>query len=160
MFDSARSYLRMQVFAVPLDYCKAPERRPFKQKAAGEDPRRSCCHCYRSAYLQAGAPSEVAIPAGSAPSFTKMEHVTEEPPTRLLFVIVASQPPPGTLSVTRLLPVVGHQLTWHATAVQATPPALLVTVVVYLSESVENAYSAVSKLRKADCIVSKYAFQV
>src|SRR5438874_11585557 len=46
-------------------------------------------------YLQAGAPSEVAIPAGSAPSLTKIEHVTFEPPTRLLFVIVASHPPPG-----------------------------------------------------------------
>src|SRR2546429_7212284 len=37
-------------------------------------------------YLQAGAPSEVAIPAGSAPSLTKIEHVTYEPPNRLLFV--------------------------------------------------------------------------
>src|SRR5216110_1836751 len=83
----------------------------LKATSGGENPRRSCCHCYRSAYLQAGAPSEVAIPAGSAPSFTKMEHVTAEPPTRLLFVIVASHPPPGVLIPTRLLPVVGHQLT-------------------------------------------------
>ncbi len=28
----------MQVFAVALDYCKALERRPFKQKAAGKPP--------------------------------------------------------------------------------------------------------------------------
>src|SRR5438552_17462905 len=101
----------MQVFAVPLDYCKAPKPMPYKNKRRGKTPRRSCWYCYRSAYLQAGAPSEVAIPAGSAPSFTKMEHVTAEPPTRLLFVIVASHPPPGVLIPTRLLPVVGHQLT-------------------------------------------------
>src|SRR5438477_7338853 len=27
----------MQVFAVPLDYCKAPKPMPYKQQAAGED---------------------------------------------------------------------------------------------------------------------------
>src|SRR2546430_10814235 len=71
-------------------------------------------------YLQAGAPSEVAIPAGSAPSLTKIEHVTFEPPTRLLFVIVASHPPPGVLIPTRLLPVVGHQLDRKSTRLNSS----------------------------------------
>src|SRR5213595_2759472 len=83
----------------------------LKATSGGENPRRSCCHCYRSAYLQAGAPSEVAMLSGSAASLTKMAHVTDAVPVRLLFVIDASQPPPAALRVTRLLPVVGHQLT-------------------------------------------------
>src|SRR5437588_10000815 len=36
-FGSAASQLSMQVFAVPLDYCKAPKPMPYKQQAAGED---------------------------------------------------------------------------------------------------------------------------
>src|SRR5438270_6202737 len=67
---------------------------------------------------------------------------------RLLFVIDASQPPPAALRVTRLLPVVGHQLTSPAAGVQATPPTLLVTLVLYLTESAKNASSAVTRFRK------------
>src|SRR5438128_6485843 len=152
MFDTARSYLRRQLFAVPRNNRKAPERRTYKQKAAQKAPRRSCCHCYRSAYLQAGAPSEVAIPARSSPPTTNYRHLTSDVSSSLLFVIVASQPPPGTLSVTRLLPVVGHQLTWPATGVQATPPTLLVTLVLYLTESAKKASSAVTRLRRSDFI--------
>src|SRR5438477_3031228 len=79
-------------------------------------------------YLQAGAPSEVAIPAGSAPSLTKIEHVTFEPPVRLLFVIVASHPTPEAQTATRQSPVMGERRTRPATGVQATPPTLLVTL--------------------------------
>src|SRR2546430_14154455 len=81
-------------------------------------------------YLQAGAPSLMAAPTGPA-SLTKMEHVTRGV-VRLLFVIDASPPPPLITSVTRLFPVVGHQLTSPAAGVQATPPTLLVTLVLYL----------------------------
>src|SRR5438552_18539027 len=49
------------------------------------------------AYLQAGAPSEVAMLSGSAASFTKIAHVTFAAPVRLLFVIDASQPPPAEI---------------------------------------------------------------
>src|SRR5437899_397185 len=90
------------------------------------------------------------MPSGSAPSLTKMEHVTFAAPVRLLFVIDASQPPPAALTVTRLFPVVGHQLTWPATGVQATPPTLLVTLVLYLTESAKYASSAV-KIGRASC---------
>src|SRR5438105_13713696 len=76
---------------------------PIQNKRRGE-PRRPSCHCYAD-YLQAGAPSEVAMPSGSAASLTKMAHVTFAVPVRLLFVIDASQPPPAALRVTRLLPV-------------------------------------------------------
>src|SRR5437667_11873623 len=78
---------------------------------------------------------------------------------RLLFVIDASQPPPATLSVTRLFPVVGHQLTWPATGVQATPPTLLVTLVLYLTESAKYASSSVTMLRRSDFIEAMYAFR-
>src|SRR5256885_12491258 len=61
-----------------------------------------------------------------------------------------SQPPPATLIVVRLLPVVGHQLTSPAAGVQATPPTLLVTLVLYLTESAKNASSAVTRLRRSD----------
>src|ERR1051325_8320925 len=129
----------MQVFAVPLDYCKAPKPHAVKATGGGDAPRRSCCPCYRRTYLQAGAPSDCAMLSGSAASFTKMEHVTDAGPGRVLFVIDASHPPPAALSVTRLLPVVGHQLTSPAAGVQATPPTLLVTLVLYLTESAKNA---------------------
>src|SRR5437667_5865559 len=90
--------------------------------------------------------------SGSAASFTKIAHVTFAAPVRLLFVIDASQPPPAAFRVTRLFPVVGHQLTWPATGVQATPPTLLVTLVLYLTESAKNASSAVTRLRRSDFI--------
>src|ERR1700747_1680854 len=141
---------RTQVFAAPLDYCKATK--PIKQQAAGRTPPPVVLRIATPCYLQAGAPSETAIPAGSAASLTKMAHVTDEPPVRLLFVIDASQPPPATLSVTRLLPVVGHQLTCPAAGVRATPPTLLVTLVLYLTESAKNASSAVTRLRRSDFI--------
>src|SRR5437588_11762046 len=89
------------------------------------------------------------MPSGSAASLTKMEHVTFAVPVRLLFVIDASQPPPAALRVTRLLPVVGHQLTSPAAGVQATPPTLLVTLVLYLTESAKNASSAVTRFRRS-----------
>src|SRR5438105_9175950 len=92
------------------------------------------------------------MPSGSAASLTKMEHVTFAVPVRLLFVIDASQPPPAALRVTRLLPVVGHQLTSPAAGVQATPPTLLVTLVLYLTESAKNASSAVTRFRRSDFI--------
>src|SRR5438309_4778669 len=70
----------------------------YRTGRRGRKPRRPFSFLIATpSYLQAGAPSEVAIPAGSAPSLTKIEHVTFEPPTRLLFVIVASHPPPGVL---------------------------------------------------------------
>src|SRR2546430_3345207 len=77
-----------------------------------------------------------------------MEHVTRGV-VRLLFVIDASQPPPAALSVTRLFPVVGHQLTSPAAGVHATPPTLLVTLVLYFTESAKNASSAVTRLRRS-----------
>src|SRR5256885_1243969 len=92
--------------------------------------------------LQAGAPSDVAMLSGSAASLTKIAHVTFAAPVRLLFVIDASQPPPAALIETRLLPVVGHQLTSPAAGVHATPPTLLVTLVLYLTESAKYASSA------------------
>src|SRR5947209_1297096 len=131
-----------------MDYCKA-----INNERRGS-PRRSCSR-YSAVYLQAGAPSEVAIPSGSAPSLTKIAHVTEAAPVRLLFVIDASQPPPAALMVTRLFPVVGHQLTWPATGVQATPPTLLVTLVLYLTESAKYASSAVTRLRRSDFIEAR-----
>src|SRR5438477_2174182 len=85
-----------------------------------------------------------------------MEHVTRGV-VRLLFVIDASQPPPATLSVTRLFPVVGHQLTSPAAGVQATPPTLLVTLVLYLTESAKYASSAVTRLRRSDYIETTHA---
>src|SRR5437588_3984649 len=118
----------------------------------GGEARRSWCCSQCAAYWQAGAPSEVAMPSGSAASLTKMEHVTFAVPVRLLFVIDASQPPPAALRVTRLLPVVGHQLTSPAAGVQATPPTLLVTLVLYLTESAKNASSAVTRFRRSDFI--------
>src|SRR5439155_16234188 len=60
--------------------------------------------------------------------------------------------------VTRLFPVVGHQLTWPATGVQATPPTLLVTLVLYLTESAKYASSAVTRLRRSDFMEAMYAF--
>src|SRR5437667_1328811 len=108
-----------------MDYCKA-----INNKRRGT-PRRSCCR-YSAVYLQAGAPSEVAMLSGSAASFTKIAHVTFAAPVRLLFVIDASQPPPAAFRANVWFPVTARQLTSPSTGVQATPPTLLVTLVLYL----------------------------
>src|ERR1051325_9612646 len=121
--------------------------------AAGDKPRRPFLLLIATpCYLQAGAPSEVAMPSGSAASLTKIAHVTFALPVRLLFVIDASQPPPAAVIGARLLPVVGHQLTSPAAGVQGQPPTLLVTLVLYLTESAKNASSAVTRLRRSDFI--------
>src|SRR2546429_6468440 len=79
-------------------------------------------------------------------SLTKMEHVTTGV-VRLLFVIDASQPPPATLIVVRLLPVVGHQLTYPKTTGLTSSPAYIANSVLYLTKTAKNASSAVTRLR-------------
>src|SRR5438105_9427291 len=102
---------------------------PIQNKRRGE-PRRPSCHCYAD-YLQAGAPSEVAMPSGSAASLTKIAHVTFAVPVRLLFVIDASQPPPAALDRTSTLLNASHERTSYAACFQTTTPTLLVTLVLY-----------------------------
>src|SRR6266480_1988265 len=125
----------------------------MQNKAAGRTPPPVLSLLCDAVYLQAGAPSLMAAPTGPA-SLTKMEHVTRGV-VRLLFVIDASHPPPLITSVTRLFPVVGHQLTSPAAGVQATPPTLLVTLVLYLTESAKYASSAVTRLRRSDFIEAR-----
>src|SRR5437763_11898784 len=81
----------------------------MQNKAAGRTPPPVLSLLCDAVYLQAGAPSLIAAPTGPA-SLTKMEHVTRGV-VRLLFVMDTRQTPRAPLSVTRLLPVVGHQLT-------------------------------------------------
>src|SRR5256885_14709380 len=76
-------------------------------------------------------------------------------PLSLHAALPFSPPPPLITSVTRLFPVVGHQLTSPAAGVQATPPTLLVTLVLYLTESAKYASSAVTRLRRSDFIEAR-----
>src|SRR2546425_5509855 len=69
------------------------------------------CHCDAPAYLQAGAPSVVAIPNGAGAPVLNLETSTNPVPVWVLLVIDAFQPPPATAGPVRVLPVVGDQLT-------------------------------------------------
>src|SRR5256886_9988670 len=82
----------------------------------------------------------------SPASLTKMEHVTRGG-VRLLFVIDASQPPPATLSVTRLLPAAGHQLQSPAAGVQAPAPTFLIPSVPYLPRKATYPATQVPRCR-------------
>src|SRR5439155_15180139 len=147
--DRGPTRRRARTFAACLDYCKG-----INNERRG-NPRRSSCRLLRAAYWQAGAPSLTAAPTGPA-SLTKMEHVTRGV-VRLLFIIDAHQPPPPTLSVPILFPVVGHQLTSPAAGVQATPPTLLVTLVLYLTESRSEERRVGKECRRSDFMEDKKA---
>src|SRR5215470_1702476 len=70
-------------------------------------PRRSLSALHkRRAYWQAGAPSVVAGGVGAV--FTKIAHVT---PGRLLFVIVALQPPAAAVGPVSTFPCVTQKFT-------------------------------------------------
>src|SRR5205814_7591100 len=88
--------------------------------------------------------------SGSAASLTKMAHVTDAVPVRLLFVIDASQPPLSSCRRRHSLRLSDYSSTVSATDLQATPPTLLVTLVLYLTESAKYASSAVTRLRRSD----------
>src|SRR5207237_5047347 len=117
-----------------------------KKRSGGGSPAAHVLASSSPAYLQAGAPSCVAIPLGSAGSFTYTEQRTTGV-CRFAFEIDALQPPPATTGADAVLPVVGHQATSPAAGAQAAPPTSCVTLALYLTESAEHASSPVTAFR-------------
>src|SRR5690242_11114373 len=128
-----------------------------ENEAAGGYPAAPvlCIHS-SPAYLQAGAPSCVAMLFGSAGSFTYTEQYTVGA-CRFAFEIDALQPPPATTGAVAVLPVVGHQATSPAAGAHAAPPTSCVTLALYLTESAKYASSAVTRFRRSDFIEAMYA---
>src|SRR5437764_9611543 len=127
-----------------------------QKEAAGKPPPLNVLASSSPAYLQAGAPSCVAMVFGSAGSFTYTEQRTVGF-WRLAFEIDALQPPPAVTGALAVLPVVGHHATWPAAGAHAAPPTNCVTLALYLTESAKYASSAVTRLRRSDFIEAMYA---
>src|SRR5437764_7214396 len=76
----------------------------------------------------------------------------------MLWLVISALFPYTTLfRSVRLLPVVGHQLSWPAVGAGHVPPTVLVTVEVYMPESAKYASSGVTIMRRSAFIEAMYA---
>src|SRR5204862_7110826 len=115
-----------------------------KNKAAGKSPPLGVAPSGAAAYLQAGAPSAVAMLRAGDVAPTKISQLLAV----LALVTVAVQPacvPVPVVMAPSVLPVVSQN------AIEPAGAGLVqVLVVVYLIESAKYASSAVTRLRRSD----------